>query len=300
MIYEERQQSWGWAVATYVFLAGVGGSTFLFGFILNMLGMYEMVHRISALVGPVLVLLGTFFLLADLGSIPRAYRLFTTPATLLTSWMVRSAWIVVAFTILGLAYALPGFKPFEILPWNQASSLGQGIGIASALLSFLVVIDPGFLFGVLKSIPFWNTPILPLLFLLSGLATGMAILVLISLAFPAVIGAGGFHLLGVGGMLIIILLLIILGAYQEIFRQSGTTGLASVRLLTTPLFIFGVVIFGLLVPFTLLLYSIFVTDALTISVLAGIAGVLILVGGLLLRYSIIRAGVRIAVREFNR
>ena len=82
MIYAERQTSWGLVVAIYVFLAGVGGGAFLFSFILDILGMYEPVARIGALIGPVLVLIGTFFLLMDLGSITRAYRLFITPERL--------------------------------------------------------------------------------------------------------------------------------------------------------------------------------------------------------------------------
>jgi formate-dependent nitrite reductase membrane component NrfD len=62
MMQIERQRMWGWIVAFYIFLAGVGGGTFLFSFILNITGIYEPVARIGALVGPLLVLLGTFFL----------------------------------------------------------------------------------------------------------------------------------------------------------------------------------------------------------------------------------------------
>lgn len=295
MVSAERQQSWGWIVAIYIFLAGVGGGAFLFSFILNVIGMYEPVARIGALVGPVLVLLGTFFLLVDLGSVARAYRLFTTPSTLLASWMIRGAWILAAFIIFGLAYSLPSFSLFERLPWNQTSSLGQGIGMVAALLSILVVIYPGFLLGVLESIPFWNTPILPPLFFLSGLDTGIAVLVLIALAVPASLGADGFHLLGAGDIVFIFLLLVMLGAYLEIVRQSGITARASISLLKTPLFIGGVILLGLLVPLGLLLYAIFVTDAFTLRITAGITAVLLLAGGLLLRYSVIRAGVRIAV-----
>jgi formate-dependent nitrite reductase membrane component NrfD len=295
MTYAERQKSWGWLVAIYVFLAGVGGGAFLFSFILNVMGMYQAVARIGALVGPLLVLLGTLFLLFDLGSVTRAYRLFITPSTLLASWMVRGAWILTAFIIIGLAYALPAFGLFQWLPWSQTSGVGQAIGIVAALLSILVVVYPGFLFGVLESVPFWNTPALPPLFFLSGLDTGIAVLALVALASPS-FGADGFHLLGAGDIILISLLLIMIGAYLEIVRQAGVTAAMSVQLLKTPLFIIGAVIAGMLLPLGLLIYSAFITDTTVVRTLAGIAGMLLLAGGLFLRYSVIRAGVQITAR----
>jgi len=159
----------------------------------------------------------------------------------------------------------------------------------------VVLVYPGFLLGVIRSIPFWNTSALPLLFFLSGLDTGIALLVVIGLFFPASFGVDGFHLLGTGDIVLIFLLLIVLGAYIEIARQSGDAAAASVRLLRTPVFIGGVVITGVILPLALLLYSFFVTHVITLRILAGIASVLLLAGGLFLRYSVVRSGVHIAV-----
>jgi len=291
----EVQKSWGWLVVIYVFLAGLGGGTFLFSFILIFMGRYESISRIGALIGPLVVLLASILLIFDLGSATRAYRLFTTPATLLSSWMIRGAWILTAFIILGLAYALPLFSPFAWLPWDQASGLGQGIGIAAALLSIIVPIYPGLLLGVIKSIPLWNTPALPPLFFLSGLDTGIAALVLISLSFPSTIGIDGFHVLGAIDIVLIVLLLVALGTYVEIVRQTGLTAATSIHLLKTPLFIGGVIILGLVVPLGLLSLSAFMSDIQTIRVLGGISSILILAGAFLLRFSVVTSGVRIAV-----
>lgn len=170
------------------------------------------------------------------------------------------------------------------------------MGVVTALLSILVVVYPGFLLGVLKSIPFWNTSALPPLFFLSGLDNGIAVLVVVALFFPTSFGADGFHLLGAGDIVLIFFLLIILGAYIEIVRQAGDTAAASIRLLKTPLFIGGVIIAGLLIPLALLLYSFFVTHAITLRILGGITSVFLLAGGLFLRYSVIRGGIHSAVR----
>jgi formate-dependent nitrite reductase membrane component NrfD len=288
----ERQRSWGWPIIFYIFLAGLGGGTYLFSYILLFMGKYEPIARIGALVGPLVVLFASILLIFDLGSPVRAYRLFTTPKTLMTSWMTRGAWILTAFIILGLAYALPAFSLFNWLPWNQASGWGQGIGIAAAVLSVIVPIYSGLLLGVIKSIPLWNTPALPPIFFLSGLDTGIAVLVLVSLFLPAAIDVAGFHLLGTIDIVLIILLLVALFAYIEIVRQSGITAAASIHLLKTPLFIGGVVIAGMILPLVLLIISVSIPDIQSIRILDGITGILILTGALLLRFSVVTSGLR--------
>ena len=292
----EGQKTWGWLIVLYVFLAGLGGGAFLVSFVMIFLDKYGAVARIGALVGPLLVSFGSGMLIFDLGSAMRAYRLFTTPATLVSSWMIRGAWILTAFIVLGFAYALPSFALFHWLPWNQTSGFGLGLGIAAAVLAAVVAVYPGLLLGVIKSIPLWNTSVLPPLFFLSGLDTGLAALVLMSLPFPSVVGADGFHLLGAIDAGLIVLLLVAVEAYMEIVRQTGVTAAASIRLLTTPLFIGGVIVSGLLVPLAVFICGTYVSDVRSVRLLDGIASVLILSGGLLLRFSVIRSGVRIIIR----
>ena len=288
----EKQKSWGWPIILYIFLAGLGGGTFLFSFILMFMEKYERIARIGALIGPLVVAFASVLLIFDLGSPSRAYRLFTTPKTLMSSWMTRGAWILTAFIILGLAYALPAFSLFNWLPWHQSGGLGQVIGFVAAVLSVIVPIYPGLLLGVIKSIPLWNTSALPPIFFLSGLDTGIAVLVLLSLFLPAAIDVAGFHLLGTIDIVLMVLLLVALFAYIEIVRQAGTTAAASVRLLKTPLFIGGVVIAGMILPLVLLIISVSIPDIQSIRILDGIAGVLILTGALLLRFSVVTSGLR--------
>ena len=128
------------------------------------------------------------------------------------------------------------------------------------------------------------------IFFLSGLDTGIAVLVLLSIFLPAAIDVAGFHLLGTIDIVLIILLLVALFAYVEIMRQSSTTAAASIRLLKTPLFIGGVVIAGLILPLALLIISVSISGIQTIRIIDGITGVLILAGALLLRLSVVTSG----------
>jgi len=295
MINPEKQTSWGWSVAGYLFLAGVGGSTFLFSFILDILELYEPVARLGTLIGPVLVLIGTIFLLFDLGSVGKSYLLFSTPSRLKSSWMSKGSWILALFIIFGLLYSLPAFGAFSWLPWSVKTGAGLTIGIIGALLAVFTVAYPGFLLGVAKGVPFWNTPVLPPLFFLSGLDTGLALVVLLALFLAPEAGVEIFHIIGAGDIALIIMVLIVLAAYIEITRQSNIITGASVHLLKTPLFIIGVLLIGLIIPLCLLIYSVFAADILLIRILAGLSGICILVGGILLRYTVIKAGVPITL-----
>jgi formate-dependent nitrite reductase membrane component NrfD len=173
--------------------------------------------------------------------------------------------------------------------------LGHGIGIVAAVLSIIVPVYPGLLLGVIKSIPAWNTSALPPMFFLSGLDTGIASLVLVSLFLSGAIDVSGFHLLGIIDIILIVLLLIALFGYIEIVRQSGITAAASIRLLKTPLFIGGVVVAGMILPLALMIISVSVQDIRIIRLVDGISGVLILLGALLLRFSVVSSGIHRSV-----
>ncbi|MFC2005619.1 NrfD/PsrC family molybdoenzyme membrane anchor subunit [Chloroflexota bacterium] len=295
LMFPERQTTYGWLVATDIFLAGVGGGVFLISVVLELLGKYETIAKTGTLLGPVLVLLGTFFLIAELGRKTRFYKLFTNLSSP-SSWLSRGTWILIAFVILGLAYSLPSFQLFSWLPWSKTSALGQGIGIAAGLFSVLVIIYPGFLFGVVKGIPFWNTPILPFVFLFSSLSTGVAAIMLVALLSGMNLEITAVHHLGAAGIVLILILLLALGVYLYITSHQGFAAMESLRLLKTPLFISGALIVGLVVPLAVLIYAVFVGDMLTISILTGVGSLCLLAGGLLLRYAIIRAGVYLSLR----
>ena len=288
----ERQTTYGWPIAIEMFLAGIGGGAFLISLILDLMGKYESVAEIGTLLGPVLVLVGTFFLLAELGRRTRFYRLFISLSSP-SSWISRGTWILTIFIILGLAYSLPSFW---LLEW-KFSGIGQGIGIAAGLFSVLVVIYPGLFFGVVKGVPLWNTPILPFLFLFSSLCTGIAALFLTALFSEATLGIADFHQLGAAGIALIFMLLLALGIYLDITRHQGLAAMESLRLLKTPLFIGGAITIGLLVPLGLLIYGVFVGDTLILSTLTGAGSMCLLAGGLFLRYGIIRAGVHLPLHQ---
>ena len=279
----ERQNTFGWVTSVDSFLIGTGGGVFLASFIMDLLGEVEKLTRIGTLCGPILALIGALILLTDLRTRVRFYRVFFNPR----SWISRGTWFITVFALFGLAYSLPAFW---LSSW-KTTLLGGSIGWIGAVFSVLTTLYVGFLLSAAKRISFWNTGVLPVLFFLSSLCTGVAILVLIA-PFSTAILAYALHTLAIAGIVLVLMQSLVLAVFLEVASRGGVSAAESVRLLMKPVPIIEVIIIGLAIPLVLLWsYTVASTTfALTIS-----AGALLLIGNFFLRYQILAAGVRLPV-----
>jgi len=77
------QTEWRWLIAAYLFLAGVGGGAYLTGVIVDFFGGSDwmLVSKIGVFLGVPCVLIGTLFLLADLGNPKHVWRVWMKPKT---------------------------------------------------------------------------------------------------------------------------------------------------------------------------------------------------------------------------
>ena len=288
----ERQNTFGWLVAIAIFSVGVGAGLFLVSFILTVLNRMVPVATVGGLVAPVLAFVGTMFLVVDLGSRAKAYRLVSNPR----SWMSRGTLILSVFIVSGLSYSLPGWDAFAWLPWSKATTLGLVIGLVAVFFSVMAIVYTGFLLGAVKRIPFWNSPILPVLFLFASLSTGIAALELMAAFSSAALGpenANALRQIGIVEIVVITLELFVIASYLETASRGSLASAHSVRLLKNPLFIIGVITLGLLIPLVVLLVSAFSMVLLS----PVISSILVLAGSLFLRYSIIRAGTYMPLRS---
>lgn len=286
----ERQRIYGWPIAFDLFLGGVGAGAFLVGFVLNFLKTKEPIAKIGIIIGPFLVLGGAIFLLADVAIRRRIYRLFSN----FKSWTSRGSWILTFFIVLGFTYLLISLRPFTWLSWMNIPTLSGVIGVITALFSILVLIYPGFLIGTINAIPFWNTPILPLLFFFSGLSNGIAVLILATPLFQVTLKndiVEVIHLLGGAVLILIFLQILTLYAFLEIASHGNVASKESLRLLEASQFKLKMFALGLLIPFGLLLYGISINEVFFLSILSMFASILLLAGGFYLRYAIIHVGV---------
>jgi formate-dependent nitrite reductase membrane component NrfD len=156
---------------------GLGGGLYLVSLYLNSLwGMF-----ISWLI---IILLKGGLHFAYLGKPMRFWRMILKPKT---SWLARG------FIFLALFICFGGVQ-LVFSYWLPETPLEITSKIIAGLAVFLVVINTGFVMNYVNAIPFWNSAILPLLFLSCGVLDGFASILLIGLFGGNVdtVVAGGF------------------------------------------------------------------------------------------------------------
>ncbi|MGZ6231417.1 MAG: NrfD/PsrC family molybdoenzyme membrane anchor subunit [Syntrophales bacterium] len=199
-----------------------------------------------------------------------------------TSWISRGILFVSLFLLLGLIHM------FLI----QSATRFTALLVAADIFAFLTVIYGGFAMNSVNGIPLWNTALLPVLYVVSGLWGGAEVTLGISL------GSGGMVVGRAIEEWIRILLigyLLLIPVYLMSVRYTSSTGQVSVTSMLqgkwSSLFWIAVVILGMVIPLA----------AVINSIVAGLEGISMaflyaaifsgLIGDLAMRYLILRCGV---------
>lgn len=260
-------------IALYLFLAGAGGGAFLIGSAVDLVLRFRLgagrgwFARVSAVtdaglvLGPVLVLASAAFLVLDLGVPEKALYLFTASTQ---SLLTAGAWGIVLFAataagalVLGAAAgdgegdeAEPGFSGRVALRIVElACSL-----VATGLALFVVVYS-GLFLSAYPSLPFLHTPWIPVLFVASAFTTGLAALMACAFFRQQVPGVpeAVHSLLLVDAALVGVELAVLIGFLAASLAEGQPAAGAALTLLSGPLapaFWLGIVLLGLVVPFS--------------------------------------------------
>jgi formate-dependent nitrite reductase membrane component NrfD len=198
-----------------------------------------------------------------------------------TSWISRGIIFVTLFLLLGLAHML----------LIQSASRFTALLVAANIFAFLTVIYGGFAMNYVNGIPLWNTALLPILYVISGLWGGAEV------TLGIVLGSGG---IAVGVVieewirLLLIGYLLLIPVYLMSVRYTSLTGEISVRYMVlsewSPLFWVAVVILGMVIPLAAVINSFL--SGLETSSAAFLYGAILsgLIGDLAMRYLILRCG----------
>ncbi|MDI6753337.1 MAG: polysulfide reductase NrfD [Thermodesulfobacteriota bacterium] len=280
------QSKWSWSIAAYLFLAGMGAGAYVTGVVADLAGWERpSIPAIGVCLGFPSVLIGCMFLVLDLGSPANFWRAWRKPQT---SWIARGTIIISIFMILGAIHLGLWVWPFHIL--DQAADCRYLLSILGALFAFGTMIYTGILLGALRPIAFWSTAMLPLLFLVSALSTGVMAVILIGTL--AGVAEEAIRVLEKADILLIALeMFVLLFYFQATHRVPESRASARLVLAGTvaPSFWIGVVCLGLLIPLGLELASVTAAEGSgATTVLGTLCG---LAGGLLLREVILRGGV---------
>lgn len=284
----KAQTKWGWLIAAYLFLAGAGGGAYVTGAVAGFGGPeWTLISKIGVLLSFPLVGLGCLFLIIDLGSPKNFWRAAMKPGT---SWIARGTIIITIFMILGVLHAGLWIWPSGML--DTAQGLRTLISVLGILFAFGTMIYTGILLGASRPLAFWSTAMLPLLFLVSALSTGMMAVILIG----SLAGAAEHTLLALAkiDLLIIILEVFVLGFFLQATHRVRESR-ASARLVlagsVAPLFWLGVVCLGLMVPLAFDLLSIYTLSGPVAHALGLLAACCGLLGGLFLRKVVLSGGI---------
>ena len=211
-----------------------------------------------------------------------------------TSWIARGVFFTAVFTGFGFLQLLTSYivTDTSILS-GQALSAVAALDIILKILAgifvILTAIYCGFMMSYCKSIPFWNTGILPIVILNAGIADGLALIMGVGLFT----GGIDFHViesasritLGINAVLIATYLMN--ATYQSAIAELSVKELIVGRV--AAVFWLGIVILGIIVPLVISFVSLFAGEA-SIPLLVG-AIVCHTVGAFALKYCILKVGI---------
>ena len=306
---------WGWLVAIYLFLGGMGAGAFIVAAVLELTGeRYKYEKCPTALVGAgvsgPLIAIGTVLLIFDLGAGLREPWRILNMFVNLSSVMTWGIWILsffipiaFAYGILELMHVYPGIMawvrkwlPFlpETLPYRDIKRIVCSIGIFLALGTALYT---GVLLSVVQAVPLWATPILPVLFLVSALSTGMGLSLDLSASLMAPETSHRFNRLPLIHTILIVLEIALLALLFYMALGQGGEAAESANLILTGAgsLIFWIVVAGLGLAFPLLLNLYALVRGSHGYVLGILAGVAIVLAGLFVRYLIVSAAIPVTV-----
>jgi protein NrfD len=289
---------WTWEISVYLFLGGLTAGIMFFAAVMPLMkraGAAPFASLRLALAAPIMLSLGMGALFLDLEHKLFVFRFYTAFEP--TSPMSWGAWILILVYPISLLQILstlragwPGLAQYWLrLPlgdWilDQCERYQRPIAVLAIPVAVGLGIYTGILLSAFSARPFWNTGILGPLFLVSGLSTSAALVVLGTRAHTERALFTRIDLGLIAVELVIVALLIVN------LSTGGAVQLSAARMVLGgeyTLAFWGLfVALGLLVPLMLELWELRGGQ----RALAVLGPVLVLVGGYILRHVIVGLG----------
>ncbi len=178
----ELQTTWSWLPAIYLFLGGLGAGAFLTASVLRLAkpGRFKKTVTGGVWTAVAALAIGLLALVSEVEKPFQAMILFKSFVNG-SSWMTVGAWLLLVTFVVFVLSAL--FTTDKLADWlvSACKPLGRArAGINKALavvgipLALAVAVYTGVLLSAAPAIPLWGTWLLPALFTVSALDTGVA------------------------------------------------------------------------------------------------------------------------------
>ena len=277
---------WGPMIAWYLFLAGASAGAFLTSAFVEVKYPESVKMRVAGrIIAPIFVGIGLLMLMLDaeagLHNPLRFFWLISNPGSVMT----LGVYFICVYMPVALAVAVLEILKKRVPKWLT------WIGIVAA---FAVAAYTGFLLGVVKAFPLWNNAVLPILFVVSALSAGLAATSLVGL----LVDRERFEqmwLIKKSHVILSAIEMVVLATMLVIVSAGSVEGAASVYSLVAgqyaPAFWGGIVLLGLVAPFIIEGYPVFITKRVETSMTSMVVSVIgeagVLVGGFMLRLLVV-------------
>ncbi len=285
---------WHWQIPIYLFLGGVAAGILFFAGVFTILGkenkMTATVKKAPLLV-PFLLVFGLFMLFLDLKHKLFFWQLYTTIR--LESPMGWGAWVLMIITPISILWSASYVREvfpnwdwkFDFLKTAESWLIKYRLWIAWPMAIYAVILGiyTGILLSAFNARPLWNTSILGPLFLVSGMSTAAAIIIMLSKDHKErkIMGRIDILLIVIELFFIVHLLMGFLAGSEA---QINAANLFLGGKFTAPFFTF-VVLLGLIFPAVL---EIFELKGFKVPIY--VPAILVLLGGLIFRFLMVEAG----------
>lgn len=308
----ELQSVWGWQPALYLFLGGLSAGAFLTTSILRLAcpGKFYKVVRGGVWTAVIALAIGLLALISEVEKPFQAMMMWQSFVNG-SSWMTIGAWLlVVAFIVFGLSALFTTDKIADAikLKGNARTTANTVLAVLGIPCSLCVAGYTGILLSMAPAVPLWDTWLLPALFTVSAIDTGVAAIMLFAVLAEK---DEAIHrvrtVLEIAVACLVLVECIVLAAFVSTMQAAGGTAASSVGILTSgelqaPFWGLFVAV-GLIVPFAAAVIQIIAAKAsknarknavMATAVPVG-GSACALVGGLALRFLVLMAGVHAAL-----
>jgi formate-dependent nitrite reductase membrane component NrfD len=205
-----------------------------------------------------------------------------------TSWFTRGINFNIYFGTIVFFQVIIGYFAMYVFPGTGWVAWDIALRVIGGFFAFLVGIYSGFIMSYCKSVPFWNTAMLPLILLFAGIADGFALMLAIGMADHTVNMAA----IEFGSRIMLTVSIIFMAFYVWNATYVSNTAKYSAMLLlkgnlALPFWV-GLVILGMILPLVISIASIFVGE---VAVLLIIAIAFHTIGAVALKYVLLKGGV---------
>lgn len=307
----DLQTTWGILPAVYLFLGGLSAGAFCATSVLYLKTErhFSRTIQLGAWVAFAALVIGLIFLVAETSKPFQAMVLFKSFVNF-GSWMTIGAWLLFAAIIVFAIYALImtdgltkklGTKVKVFADEKRVAGIRKAVSVIGVPFALGVAVYTGVLLSAAPSIPLWNSWLLPVLFTVSALDTGIAAVVLCTFAETKTVETGKLHTVIESVVIgLVTLEAIVVVAFFLVMQQDSAAAALSIDMMLSG-------------PLSIAFWSLFVAVGLIVPFLAGAGSVIgsrkgawekssgkaiaitgavgALVGGFVLRSIILSAGI---------